>query len=98
MRRICFEFLSGQCRGGTKARGGSHVLCACAFLAFLRASIQERREFCPFADIEGTDALRTINLMCREREQVNTKRVHINWDFSRGLDGIGMKQNLSSLR
>src|SRR4029453_79690 len=56
MLRVRFKFLSGKCRGDTKANGSSNILCAGTLFPFLRTTMEERGDRRTFTDIEGSDA------------------------------------------
>src|SRR5512136_787130 len=60
-------------------------------VVLLSPSVDQGIDPGPLADVEGTHALRTVELVTRKGEEVDVQAVHIDGDVPNRLDGIGME-------
>ena len=69
--------------------------------ALVAAAVEERRQAhrrLPCPHVERADALRAMDLVRRDRQQVDAHRVDVERDPAEGLGGVGVEQDAARLR
>ena len=74
------------------AHNGRKVLRAGAFAVLLRAAFDEARQGNALTGVEHAGALRAVELVRGERQQIDILRFDINGNVSRRLHGVGVEQ------
>ena len=85
-------------RGRRKARRCRDILRPCPPSPLLHAAVQKCAEPDSPTDIQKADALGSADFVGARTHQINPVPPHIDRDFSIGLNGIRVKQNLSLFR
>ena len=70
------------------------IFCPRPHPPFLMASVEERLEIRAFADVEGPDTLRTVDLVGRDREQVHAQIVNVDLQLAEYLYRIRMDKDI----
>ena len=96
--RVARDALVGEAQGGGEADGAGDVLGAGAAVALLRAAddLAEERRARP--DVERADALRPVDLVRREREQVDAQAVDVEVERAGRLHGVGVEGDARVVR
>ena len=89
---------AGQLVGGRQADGAGHVLRAGPAVALLGAALLLGEDVRPVADVQRADALRALELVGAERDQVGAERLDVEVDVRRGLDGIDVEDDALARR
>ena len=67
--------IGGKLAGGAQRRDEERALCAGSPSGFVVRAVDERLEADAAADIQGADALRRVELVARDREEVDAEFV-----------------------
>ena len=90
---ILVNVCAGVFEGCGHAHDGGNILRAGALAALLRAALDEARQGDALAGVQHAGALRTVELVRGERQQVDVLRFDIDGQVSRGLHGVGVEQH-----
>ena len=87
-----------QLRGLAKADDARHILGAAAPSALLMATANQRLVFDALAYIERADSLWPVQLVARQRQEIDLRRFHVDRQLSDRLHRIGVKQRPRRMR
>ena len=59
--------------------------------SFLAASMDQRLQADAISHIQRAHSFRAVELMCRERQQIDRRGIHVKRDFAGALDRVGVK-------
>src|SRR4029078_7467432 len=85
--------VAGQRVRGRQADGAGHVLRASASVALLGPALLLRQDVRPMAYVEGAHALRPLELVGTQRDEVGAKGFDIEVDIRRRLDGVDVEDD-----
>ena len=93
--RVLVNVCAGVFEGCGHAHDSGNILRAGALAALLRAALDEARQGDALAGVQHAGALRTVELVRGERQQVNVLRLDVDGQMPRGLHGVGVEQHAS---
>ena len=64
----------------------------------MAATEKQRFHWCAGADVKRADTFGAVNFVRGNRKQVDAESVHVERNFSGGLDGVGVKPNVGFFR
>ena len=82
--------VGGETERGGEADGAGDVLGAGAAVALLRAADDLRGERRAASHVQRADALRAVDLVRGDREQVDAERIDVEVERAGGLHGVGV--------
>ena len=91
-RRVLRQALFRQFNRLAQADDARQILRACAMPAFLRAAMNQRVDFHALADVQRTDALRPVELVCREGDHVRVERLDIQRNRANSLHRVRVEE------
>ena len=89
----CFHFLTSNFCSLAHAHDTGNIFCAGTLFFLLGTAEDQRRNRRAFADVDGTDAFGSTQLMTAHGKQVNVHAVHINRHVTNCLYGVCMEQD-----
>ena len=96
--RLAGQLAAGQRRRHAEADDGRHVLGAGAPVPFLTPAGRGGGEARPAPDPECAGALRAVELVRRDREQIDAERGHVDRQLAGRLHGVGVEQGAVPVR
>ena len=85
-------FCRAQLGGRAEPDDAGHVLGAGAAIALLPAAGHERQQPHALAQPQRADAFRSVELVRRDRQQIDAQRLHVDRNLAGGLHRVGVKQ------
>src|SRR5438045_3705376 len=70
-----------------------HILGPGSAVALLAAALLLREDVRPVPDVQRANALRSLELVCRDRQEVDAKRLDVEVDPRRSLYGVDMEED-----
>ena len=89
------ELLVSEAERFCETDGAGDVLGAGAAVALLGAAQQLADEGRARPDVEGADAFGTVELVRRQREEVDAEAVDVQVEGTGGLDGVGVEDDMA---
>ena len=84
---------AGEVEGGRQPDRAGHVLRARPPMALLGSTLLLGEDVRAVADVERADALRPLELVRPERDEVGSQRLDVEVDVWRRLDGIDVEED-----
>ena len=91
--RVLVEVCAGVFEGCGHAHDGGKILRTRALAALLCAALDEVRQEDALTGVQHAGALRPVELVRGERQQVDVLRLDVNGQVSHGLHGVGVEQH-----
>ena len=92
------QLASGKTRGNPQTRNGRNVLGAGAPVTFVLAAGQDRVHSCAALDPQRAGSLRSIELVGRQREEIDAECSNIDGNLADRLHGVGVKHGVTLVR
>ena len=92
------SFAGREPRGDAQAGDRRHVLGAGAAVALVLAAGEDRLHPRAALDPERARALRPVELVRRERQQIDAERAHVDRNLADRLHGVGVHQRAALVR
>src|SRR5580698_285720 len=92
-RAVRHQILARQFRSFSHAYDARNIFGARAAIAFVMATVELRFERRAGANVERASALRPVNFVGGNGEQVHAEAVYVERHLSGGLHGVAMQQN-----
>src|SRR2546427_3505598 len=73
------------------------VFCAGAEATLVMSAVEKLPQARSATNVQRADTFWRVKLVARNREQIDLKRVDVNWDFACGLHGVGVEVNVRIL-
>ena len=87
--------MAGDLGGFAESDDAGNVFRAGTNAALVVAAVKQRPQACSAANVKRADALRPVQFVAGKRKQIELELVHINWNFPRGLHGVGVEINVA---
>ena len=91
------EFFSGNLCRCAESYNARDILGRGAQAALLAAAKHDRRKPSFLPHVQGANTFGTMQLVCREREQINLQASDVERDFASGLHCVGVEQDSMQL-
>src|SRR3990170_4207803 len=85
--------IRGKVAGGAQRRDEERALCAGSPSGLMARAVDKRLEADAAADVQGAHALRRVELVARDRQEVDAELVDPGHDLADRLCGVGVEQD-----